>query len=127
MGASVSLRLSSSTQNGIEPVKRLPLRYPENLEEQRKIVEAVAAVSRYVELTSARSPSIRALIKQDTLNPQDSTDGNLDSEDVADESSNSSAMPAELEWLLHYVFVCLKSWFQVNGFSLLIRTACRRL
>lgn len=35
--------------------------------------------------------------------------------------------PQSSKWLLHYVFVCLKSWFQVNGFSSLIRTACKRL
>ena len=104
-------------------VKRLPLRYPENLEEQRKIVEAVAAVSRYVELTSARSPSIRALIKQDTLNPQDSTDGNLDSEDVADESSNSSAMPAELEMAVALRFCLLEEL--VSGQRLLVTNSDR--
>jgi len=87
-------------------VKRLPLRYPENLEEQRRIVEAVAAVSRYVELTSARSPNIRSLKKKDSL--QDSSDGEPDSDDASDEQGNSSAMPAELEMAVALRFCLLE-------------------
>lgn len=87
-------------------VKRLPLRYPENLEEQRRIVEAVAAVSRYVELTSARSPNIRSLKKKDSL--QDSSNGESDSDDASDEQGNSSAMPAELEMAVALRFCLLE-------------------
>lgn len=99
-------------------VKRLPLRYPENLGEQHGIVEAIAAVSRYVELTSARSPNIRSLIKQDSLALQDSLDGNPDSEDATGEQGNLSVMPAELEMAVALRFCLLEEL--VSGQRLLV-------
>jgi hypothetical protein len=89
-------------------VRRLPLRYPENLDEQRRIVEAVAAVSRYVELTSARSPNIRTLKKKDTL--QDAGDAELDSDDASDDEGTGECInnAAELEMAVALRFCLLE-------------------
>jgi hypothetical protein len=87
-------------------VKKLPLRYPVYLDEQRRIISAVAAASRYVELTSARSPNVRALIRKD--DPLDTSDGEAESDGETVEAASSPATPAELEMAVALRFCLLE-------------------
>ena len=74
-------------------VKRLPLRYP-SPDVQKKIVSAIAAASRYVELTSARSPNMRALLSH---RPVEAENLEEDQNQVDDAAEVDLTLSAELE------------------------------